>query len=360
MLLAATALAQDLSLSPEDLRIEQTTEGGYFLWVRQAGDIESVLLTESTEDPEHRAASYALRNPGFHPATSGEQRMLNGEFLPADHHSIVDSTTEPHPEMGPSFKLFIPYVVEYGYPGQRHGEILVVDGTYLSVRAFELDYASYQGAYRDNPFILRVTQKPAAMEPEAPATREYMDSTVREFSEIARESGGEVVYSDGEADVVDKIAEVIRQERGKSLDLVLALDTTKSMENDVPHLRASLVPLLEGEVEGFSSFRIGMVYYKDYLEDYLTETVEFQRDLSVVQRAIDGIRVRGGRDLPEAVHEALYAAVTSFPWAAESRLVILIGDAPPHARARGSITRELVYSEAKARGVTIHTMILPP
>jgi hypothetical protein len=38
----------------------------------------------------------------------------------------------------------------------------------------------------------------------------------------------------------------------------------------------------------------------------------------------------------------------------------LIGDAPPHARARGSITRELVYSEAKARGVTIHTMILPP
>jgi Mg-chelatase subunit ChlD len=285
---------------------------------------------------------------------------LNGEFLPEDHHSIIDSTAESHAELGQAFKLFIPYVVEYGYPGHRHGEILVVDGTYLSVRAFELDYASYQGAYRDNPFVLRVTQRPAALEPDAPETREYMDSTVREFSEIARESGGEVVYSDGEEDVVDKIAEVIRRERGRSLDLVLALDTTKSMENDVPHLRASLVPLLEEEIAGFSSFRIGMVYYKDYLEDYLTQTVEFQDDLSVVQRAIDGVRVRGGRDLPEAVHEALYAAVTNFPWQAESRLVILIGDAPPHSRPRGSITRGMVYSEAAGRDVTIHTMILPP
>jgi hypothetical protein len=103
-----------------------------------------------------------------------------------------------------------------------------------------------------------------------------------------------------------------------------------------------------------------MVYYKDYLEDYLTRTIEFQDDLSVVQEAIDSIRVRGGRDLPEAVHEALYAGVTTFPWQAESRLLILIGDAPPHPRPRGPITRDMVYSEARKREIKIHTMILPP
>ena len=110
---------------------------------------------------------------------------------------------------------------------------------------------------------------------------------------------------------------------------------------------------------GRDSFRVGLVYYRDYMEEYLTRRVDFQDDLGLVQRAVDTVRVAGGRDIPEAVYEALYTAVTGFVWSAEDRLVVLVGDASPHPHPRGFVTAELVRSEAELRGVRIHTIILP-
>jgi hypothetical protein len=359
VLLASAVFPADLSLAPEDLIIEQSLEGGYLLRIRQKPGVNSVLVTESTEDPEREVATYAFRNPAFHPLNGEERRVLNGEFLPPEMHFLVDSTPAPDPELGKAFHVFVPYVVEYGYPWSRQGERLIVDGAYLNVRTFEATHASYAGAFLDNPFVLRVTQAPMAVTPETPMDDRYMPATARSYEDIARESDGVVRYSEGEEDLVTQIGEIIAEVEGGSIDLVLALDATQSMENDVPALRRSLVPLLQSNLEGFERFRIGIVYYKDYMEDYLTRTVAFQNDLSVVQRAIDGLRVAGGRDIPEAVHEALYAAVVNFPWMAENRLVILVGDAPPHARPRGSVTEEMVYAAAREHNVRLNTIILP-
>jgi hypothetical protein len=87
--------------------------------------------------------------------------------------------------------------------------------------------------------------------------------------------------------------------------------------------------------------------------------IEFQEDLDSAQRLIDRVRVAGGRDLPEAVHEALYRAVYSFDWQAGERMVVLIGDAPPHPRPRGAVTEDMVLSEAETKEVRLHTIILP-
>jgi hypothetical protein len=69
--------------------------------------------------------------------------------------------------------------------------------------------------------------------------------------------------------------------------------------------------------------------------------------------------VRGGRDIPEAVYEALYDGATKFNWDSESRLIVLIGDAPPHPRARGRITREMVNDAVAERGLKVNAIILP-
>ncbi len=357
--LATLAFSAELTLAPEDLVIEQSLEGGYLLRIRKKPGMNSVLVTESTEDPEREVASYAFRNPAFHPLNGDEKRMLNGTFLPTEMHFLVDSTPSPDADLGEAFHIFIPYVVEFGYPWSRQGERLIVDGAYLNIRTFEARHASYAGAFVDNPFVLRVTQAPMTVTPETPPDERYMPDTVRSYEDIARANDGEVRYSDGEEDLVEQIADIIANTPGESIDMVLALDSTQSMENDVPALRRSLVPLLQTSLEGFENYRIGIVYYKDYMEEYLTRTVAFQDDLSVVQRAIDSLRVAGGRDIPEAVHEALYSAVVNFPWQAESRLVILVGDAPPHARPRGSVTEEMVYEAARENNVRLNTIILP-
>jgi hypothetical protein len=344
-----------LEVRPEDVRIEQTIEGGYYLYVRNRESLGSILLTESTEAPGHEVATYAYRNPEYHPENGDERRLLDGEFLDADGvYSLVDSTPVEDEEFGEAFRIFVPYVVVYGYPWSRRGELQVLDGTYLSIRAFEKPYADYSGAYRDNPFVLQVRQRRSVT-----ARPEYMPEAVDRLREIAEENGGDAVEGDTDEDVIATIERIISESLGDSLDLVLALDTTQSMEDNVPHLQANLVPMLAKHVDGKESLRVGIVYYRDYLEEYLTRRVDFQDDLSFVQRAVDTIRVAGGRDIPEAVHEALYTAVTRYLWQADDRIVVLVGDAPPHPNPRGAVTRELVQREAEARGVTIHTVILP-
>jgi hypothetical protein len=352
-----SAAGRDLGLREEDLRIEQRVDGGFHLFIRKRPGIASVLLTESTRDPRLIADNYAYRAPEWNPVNGGEIRILNGVPIPREDriYSLIDSTPEVHPELGEAFHIYIPYILHYGYESTRHGEVYVVDGAYLNIRAFSLPYGDYRGSFRDNPFRFRVTQKPL----EGPPEGNFMKDTEESFREIARQGHGDLIYSLGPADLVDKIGIALEGEKGKKVDLVICLDTTNSMKNDINAVRRALIPMIQGIIGDFAGFRIGMVLYKDYLDEYLTRVIPFTRDFGAFQKILNGIQVRGGRDIPEAVYEALYDGAVKFEWEAESRLMILIGDAPPHPRQRGEVSREMVDEEVARRDLRVHAIILP-
>ncbi len=350
--------ADDLVLKPENLRIEQTIKGGYDLWIKALPGIGSVLLTESTADPAKKTPAFALRSPVYNTVNGNEKRLLNGKELESQgktQFALIDSTPEKFKAFGKAFHIFIPYVVVYGYPWSRSGELQVLDGTWINIRTFHKPYADYSGGFHDNPYVIKVVQKPLP----GPPSGNYMKDTVKAFKEIAKEGKGETVFGAGNDDIINNIRGIIRRAKGDSLDLVLCLDTTKSMEDDIPFLKKSLIPMLKKETAGFAKLRFGMVLYKDYFETYLTKVIPFQPTLDSAQRFLNTIRVSGGRDIPEAVHEALYAAIHSFPWGAENKKIILIGDAPPHPRPRGKITKEMVYTDARKAGIEINAIILP-
>jgi hypothetical protein len=355
----AAAAAQDaaLAVGAEDLRIEQRVDGGYHLFIRKKAGIGSVLLTESTRDPSGKADNYAYRAAEYEATNGDEIRFLDDKPIPKERgiFSLIDSTPERDAAFGEAFHIRIPYIVLYGYPWSRNGETYVVDGTYLNIRAFALPYGDYRGAFVDNPFTLRVTQKPL----EGPPEGNFMKDTVEAFKSIAVAGRGETVFSTGADDVVPKIRKILEGARGKSVDIVLAVDTTSSMKNDIDSVRRMLIPMLQEIIADFSSFRIGLVLYKDYLDEYITKPDKFTADFGSFQRSLNAIKVSGGRDLPEAVYEALYVAATDFPWSAEERIVILIGDAPPHPRQRGSISKEMVEGEARTRDLKLNVIILP-
>jgi hypothetical protein len=354
---AAASSARDLEVGTADIQIEQDIVGGYNLWIRKTPGIGSVLITESTADPAAQAASYALRDPDKNPVNGDEKRLLDGKPLEPSKglYSLIDSTPEPRAGLGEAFHIFIPYIVIYGYPWSRQGEIQVLDGTFLNIRTFEKQYADYTGAYRDNPFLLRVTQKPL----EGPPAANYMPDTVKTYTEIASEGGGEVFFSTGEDDLPKKIADVLDSIEGPELDLVLALDTTDSMTNDMPSLRKELVPLVREHTSRFTRFRVALLLYRDYFDEYLNKALPFTDSLDALQKQIDSVRVAGGRDLPEAVYEALYAGITGYSWSAASRRILLVGDAPPHPRPRGKVTPEMVVEAAREKDIRITTIILP-
>ena len=116
---AVSIHAIDLSLGKDDLRIVQSPEGGYHLYIRAKSDIKSVLLTETTRDPELKSDNYAYRAPEWNPVNGDEKRMLDGAFIPAEKkiYSLIDSTPEKDTPIGEAFHIWIPYLISYGYDG---------------------------------------------------------------------------------------------------------------------------------------------------------------------------------------------------------------------------------------------------
>jgi len=357
IILSFSLNAQDLSIESGDLRLESRADGGFHLFIRKKGNIASVLLTESTRDPTMQTDSYAFRAGEWNPINGDEIRLLNGVPISRESrvYSLISSTVVDHPVLGQAFHIYIPYVLYYGYEGGRHGEVQVTDGTYLNIRAFVLPYADYRGPFRDNPFVLEAKQEPAP----GPPLGDYLKETLDAFTEIAQTGGGDIIYARDPDDVVNLIRETLEKETGKSLDIVICFDTTNSMKKYLDPLRQRLIPMLNDLLGSFKSFRIGMVLFRDYSDVYLTRIISFTSDFTRFQRDINAIVAGGGGDIPEAVYEALYEGATRFTWEAESRIMMLIGDAPPHPRPRGRITKALVDRAVAERNIKVHAMIMP-
>jgi len=355
VVLGFSLYAQDLSINAEDLRLEMRADGGFHLFIRKKPGISSVLLTETTRDPALRADNYAYRAGEWNAINGDETRLLNGVPIPQESkiYSLISSTVVNHSTLGQAFHIYIPYILYYGYEEGRHGEVYLTNGTFLNIRSFALPYADYRGAFRDNPFELQVRQE--VSEP----PKGYMQETLDAFSEIAKAGSGDLIYSRGPDDVVDLIRNVLEKERGKAVDIVICLDTTNSMRKYIDSVREKLIPMLQNMLSGFPSFRIGMVLFKDYYDNYLTRIVPFTSDFSKFQTDLNAIRVSGGTDIPEAVYEAIYDGAIKFQWEAESRIMLLIGDAPPHPRPRGKITGEMAKNSAAERNIKVHAMLLP-
>ena len=347
---------QDLSLSPDDFRLEQKGDAGFHLYIRKKPDIGSVLLTESTRDPAMLADNFAYRAPEWNPINGDEIRLLDGVPIPSASRifSLVDSTPEAHAELGEAFHVYVPWTVNYGYEGGRHGEIQMADGTYINIRTFSLPYADYRGSFADNPFLLQAVQRVAEE-----LKGSYLEEAVINFREIAREGNGDFSYAADPPELIEMIKDLLVKEIGNSVDIVICLDTTGSMGPYIDGVRKMLIPMMREIIAEYRDWRIGMVLYRDYPPStYVTKLMPFTRDFSFFQRSLNAAFAWGGGDIPEAVYEALYDGADKFPWEAESRLIILIGDAPGHPEPRGKITREMAYEKAAEKGIKINAILL--
>ena len=385
----ATVPATALVLSPGDLRIEQLSDGGYHLYVRAKAGMASVLLTESTSDPAGKVDNFAYRALEKNAVNGGEVRLLEGKKIAGSggQHFLIDSSPEPDASMGRAFHIFIPWVVAWGYPWSRSGKEFIHDGTFINVRTFAKPYADYSGGFADNPFVLHVSQvasrktplktavaptptaapittaaKPPTAAPIATAAydaKRYLPDTIASFKAITAAHQGELRFASSDDDILAQIDTLISREKGKSLDVVFCLDATDTMINGIAALKAGLPALLARRTADFSSLRFGLVAFKDYFEEYLYRRFDFSQDLAAFTEELDSLQAGGGRDIPEAVFEAIFAASTEFDWLAQSKLVVLVGDAPPHPLPRGSVDGPAMDEAAASEGIEIDAVAVP-
>ena len=400
-----TPKQQQLRIKASDVRlVADKKNGGYHLYVKKTANVNSILLTETTKDPEGKSDSYAYRAKEYNKINGDEIRYLDGKKLESEgaKYSLVDSTTEKTTLFSgksggevDAFHIYIPETLVYGYEWSRHGEITIGKGTFINIRSFEKPYADYTGDYMDSPFMfdLKVTKKvvkkpapkpqpkpdPAPIpepepieepepveEPETVLTDDYNPVASEKFKEMS----DDIIYSKGPETIIDDIRGLLEDIEDKdNLDVVFAIDATGSMKNDLDKLKSDMQPLLAelfGETPGT---RVGLLFYRDYGDtfkymDLPVKVFPFTSNFTSFSKNLNSIRIYGkeGGDIPEAVYEAMYAACEFYAWRnTAQKKIILIGDAEPHPTPRGSrkYSKDYVMGIAESRKIKIHSILLP-
>lgn len=146
-------------------------------------------------------------------------------------------------------------------------------------------------------------------------------------------------------------------EASDDVDVMFVFDATGSMGDELRYLQAEMKDVITRakEATGGLQIRTGAVVYRDHQDDYLTRISRLTEDIKATQAFIDKQQANGGGDYPEAVPEALMAAMNSSGWNpnARARIAFLILDAPCH---QDSATIALLHEQvlnAAALGVRI-------
>lgn len=392
-----------LLIRPSDIRLVPESGAGfdeikgYHLFVKKNPGVESIMLVETTKDPEGKADNYAYRAMEYNEINGDEIRYLNGKVLDSKYskYSLIDSTPEPDDEFGEAFHIYIPYQMEYGYPWSRNGIVTIDRGTFINVRSFAKKYGDYSGEYYDNAYMFDLgapvvihkekpvepeTEPEPEMESEPVAAEEVRPEPVPvpiltdDYNPVATEKFGEIseflTYSKGPETIVEDIMASLDSINPKrKVDVVFAIDATGSMKDDIQKLKEKWLPALVEGLKEFNDVRLGLVFYRDYGDNFFANGLpvkyyDFTSDVQAFVKNVRSLRIIGseGGDIPEAVYEALYASMEFFKWRADaSKKVILIGDAEPHGvpRKTGKYSKQLIEKLSKEKQIEINAIITP-
>jgi hypothetical protein len=155
---------------------------------------------------------------------------------------------------------------------------------------------------------------------------------------VIRVEHGEV---SGSVDVPDRsqrdhpvVLDAPRPDGSTRLDVHFLIDATGSMADEIERLKSSMVSIA-GQIAALPTrpdVRWGMTAYRDRGDDFVTRSFDFTSDLATFTAELANLHADGGGDPPEALNEALHAAVNGPGWDVGNavQLMFLVADAPPH------------------------------
>jgi hypothetical protein len=141
----------------------------------------------------------------------------------------------------------------------------------------------------------------------------------------------------------------------KNLDLVLVLDTTGSMGDELAYLKAEIKSIALAVAAKFPqvSQRYSLIVYRDRGDDYVVRSFPFSSSVEEFRSRLSAQQAAGGGDPPEAMERGLEEAV-KLTWrtADTARVLFLVADAPPHTQDIG--TAMAAVDALRKKGVAIY------
>ena len=140
-----------------------------------------------------------------------------------------------------------------------------------------------------------------------------------------------------------------------NVDLMLIVDATGSMGDEITYLKNELMDVLnraDNQITG--EMRFASIFYRDFGDEYVTKASPFTTTKATIVNFVAAQSASGGGDTPEAVEEALKTAMQQ-QWSAnaKAKIIFLIADAPCHETPQILATLKTYIKEAAAKGIII-------
>ena len=146
-------------------------------------------------------------------------------------------------------------------------------------------------------------------------------------------------------------------QHAKSLDLMLVVDTTGSMHDELFYLQAELESVINRAASdnGNIPVRLSVNFYRDDGDEYVVRDFAFTENISQAIADLKAQDADGGGDMPEKVNAALDNAINSHDWSENStKLLFIILDAPPHSDDANAVTAmNDLTAQAAEKGIRI-------
>ncbi len=139
----------------------------------------------------------------------------------------------------------------------------------------------------------------------------------------------------------------------EKLDLLLTIDATGSMSDEMRYLQSELLAILDRVREGHGGLDIhaGLIVYRDTGDVYVVRDFDFTGDLDAFMEDLEAQSASGGGDFPEAMQDAMKTGL-DFDWRDDAiKVNMLVADAPPHDEDIQATWDSALYS--RTRGIHI-------
>jgi uncharacterized protein YegL len=155
--------------------------------------------------------------------------------------------------------------------------------------------------------------------------------------------------------------DVIAPLGAKRVEVVFVLDTTGSMSGLINAAQEKIWSIAStlAQAQQAPEISMGLVAYRDRGDAYVTQVIDLNRDLDSMYAKLMDFTADGGGDGPEAVNEALEAAIHRMSWSQDQstyKVVFLVGDAPPHMDYQDDVKYSQVVATAVAQGIVVNTI----
>ena len=160
----------------------------------------------------------------------------------------------------------------------------------------------------------------------------------------------------GEEQLAGAFAKHIQIMRRQGLDIVFVFDSTSSMGDFINRVKIEISSLVDTIKKLVPAARIGMVAYRDLGESFVTRALLLTYGTRALHGFLEDLEPEGGDDPEEAVDEGLRVAIDGLNWRQGSvKVILLIGDAPPH---KGDINKcsRLIKKFSVMMGGTVATL----